>query len=199
MTIIALDFDGTLLNSTERHRIVLDKVLYDFGIRLNTSDLIKFKIEGYSNKDYLLNKGIVDNDKICTKWINLIEETIYLKYDKLYKDAIPFLRFCSSKKYKIVLITARINNFALHKQLKKLKIFTFFDSIFASSSKIEKAETLIKENVNIFIGDTELDKFAADIANVKFYALNRGFRSENFWNSRKQTSFSSLNEISSLL
>lgn len=193
--VVAFDLDGTLLDSKQRHKIVLDKVLDDFGIQLDTSDLITFKLDGYSNKDYLIRKKIVNVDKICAKWIELIEVENYLEYDKLYNDTISFLEFCKCENYKIVLVTIRANKFNAYNQLKKLKIFSFFDSIFVLSLKESKTKVLIEQKAKIFIGDTELDKYAADNANVKFFALNRGFRSKNFWDSRNQENFYCLKDI----
>ena len=56
--VVALDWDGTLCDSRERHKVVLDDILKDRNIRIDTSDLIEFKRSGKNNVAFLMSKGL---------------------------------------------------------------------------------------------------------------------------------------------
>ena len=54
--IVAFDFDGTLLDSRNRHVVVMRDVLSQFNTDLNIDDLIEFKSNGKNNIDFLISK-----------------------------------------------------------------------------------------------------------------------------------------------
>lgn len=185
--VIAFDFDGTLLDSRERHKVVLNDVLKQYNIKLDTSDLIYFKSNNKNNIDYLISKGIEDNlaQKIQIKWIENIEKEEYLALDVLYNNTIEILKKYSSEN-DLVLVTARNNEFGLQNQIDKFDLRKYFKEIFVVNSGKNvaeiKAEILRKENAIKFIGDTLSDKKAAGLANVAFEHFNDGFHSrEVIW------------------
>ena len=187
---IAFDFDGTLLDSRERHKIVLSDILKKYKINLDTSDLVEFKRQGKNNVDYLLSKGLSSEDanNIQKEWIENIEKEEYLKHDKLYPEAVDLLEKYSEKN-DLILITARNNKEGLHNQIKKFNLEKYFTNIYVvNSGKLtisEKAKILKKESVSEFFGDTQSDEDAACEANVRFTHVDRGFHSKEIIGHRK--------------
>lgn len=184
---IAFDLDGTLLDSRKRHEIVMDDVLSEFGIELATDDLLPFKLEGHTNIDWLVQKGIDKGTarSVQKRWVELIEKENYLFSDKLYEGIIPYLEQLS-KTNELFLITGRNNASNAKKQIAQLGISQFFTEvkIVSSNPEISKAKAgfLIENKIDEMVGDTESDLKAARMANCKFKAVVYGFRSEVFWN-----------------
>lgn len=183
---IAFDLDGTLLDSRKRHEKVMSDVLNKYDIKLDPADLVSYKAEGHNNKDWLLSKGISEDKakQINSEWILLIENPEYLAADFLYPNIIQILNNLSEEN-DLFLITARNNKNNAYKQIEKLGIKQYFTgiSVVDSCSKTStlKAVELNKFKINCFMGDTESDYNAAQIAGCDFKAVGYGFRSENYW------------------
>lgn len=182
---IAFDLDGTLLDSRKRHEIVMSDVLKKHGLDLDSSGLVTFKSDGHNNIDWLLSKGISEDNakKINKEWISLIENAEYLQADFLYPNVREVLNNLS-KENDLFLVTARNNKENARKQIKRLGIAQYFSSISVvdtcSETSALKAVELTKFNTEYFIGDTESDYKAAQIADCDFYAVGYGFRSKKF-------------------
>ena len=196
---IAIDFDGTILDSKNRHRIVMNAVLKEFSLSIDTSDMLDFKISKAANNiDYLRYKGIGQNAacQIQVRWQQLIEDEQYLINDILFPDTLTFLE---AQKGKVFLLTARNNAKGLLRQVERLCIKQYFTEIFVVSSgqnsAFEKAQILISANACLMIGDTEVDLQAAKEAKVNFIAMSRGFRNKAFWLSKKIEPVDSLSNI----
>ena len=187
-SIVAFDLDGTLLDSRARHKIVLDEILREFGIKLDTSNLMKSKRSGKNNIEFLLSSGIdLQNAKaIQGKWIERIESDKYLAFDRLYPHTLQTLRHYG-KNHSLVLITARRRKTATLNQIKELNLDKYFRKIFvvAPDSKLaqEKARILEQCGANLMIGDSEIDFEATRIANIAFRFAESGFRSVKFMKS----------------
>lgn len=183
--VVAFDLDGTLLDSANRHKIVLDDILRKFGLEINTADLIESKRGGKNTYNFLLDKGITPNvaKKIHSIWIKNIECDKYLALDSLYPNALNMLEQYG-KNHNLILITARSRKTATLNQLKALDIDKYFKKIYIVSTKSntakEKAKYLKLENANLMIGDSEVDFEASKIANVAFKFTESGFRSAEF-------------------
>lgn len=183
---IAFDLDGTLLDSRKRHQVVMDYVLAEYGISLDTSNLLAYKIEGYSNKEWLRMKKLTPQDieRVNNRWIELIETEEFLAGDTLYPNVWQYLEKLSNNN-RLFLLTARNNKENTEKQISKLGISQFFDTIsIVPSSKTtidDKARLLKQFNVDVFYGDTESDMKAAEDAHCDFRAVTTGFRSKQFW------------------
>jgi len=197
---LALDLDGTLLDSRSRHRVVLDFCLKKRNLKIPTNNLLKFKSEKHNNKDflrqYLKDENLIN--EIQADWIENIEKEEFLEKDFLYEDSRDFLNF-AKEKYNLVLITARNNKTGVDKFLKRLGIEKYFEEIFivgvGRNSAEEKANKLVDIKPSAMIGDTEVDYDAAKNLNIKFFAINRGFRSEEFWNDYGLKSYNNLKEL----
>ena len=197
---IAFDLDGTLLDSKDRHKIVMDDVLREFGIVLESDSLLAFKAEGHNNVDWLLSKG-VDKDvsvAIQTKWMSLIERSDYLAKDNLF-DGIKDILHELSKTNELFLITARNDEKNAREQINQFGISQYFSHIKIVSSDRNtykaKATYLIENRIDEMVGDSETDYYAACKAKCSFYMLNYGFRSERYWSKLGVISFSDLNQI----
>lgn len=183
---IGFDLDGTLLDSRNRHMVLMKDILYSKGIDLDVSDIVSFKADGYNNLDWLAVKG-VSTDKaedINKEWISKIESKEYLQADKLYPDTIEMLRDLSARN-SIFLITARRNKENALDQIHDLGITQFFDEIMVVPSGEKttslKSDFIKKKEIEVFIGDTEVDMNAAKIAGCEFEVRYHGFRSYTFW------------------
>lgn len=199
---LIFDFDGTLLNSSSRHIVVLEDCLNDSGyFEFSLSDYLTFKAGGYSTFEYLrkrLNLSEDISEEISSAWVKNIEREYYLKKDFLYEDAVPTLRICSEIGYQLYLISARKHESSLIKQLQNLKIISFFHEIYCVPNKNAadaKTAHINRVNADLVIGDTEVDWKAALKAQVPYYILNRGFRNKTYWDSLGVKSFDSLEYI----
>lgn len=194
--VIAVDLDGTLLDSTPRHQVVMDAVLRDFGLSVDTQQLVPFKAGGNNNIAFLEANGVNSDTAraIQARWIELIEDEQYLALDVLYADAVEFLQKLSGK-YDLLLVTARKNHKGTVEQIKALGLGSYFAKIFIVPDARHKAGILAENNASMMIGDTEADWSAAQNAGIDFKMLNRGFRNASFWDAKEVPSYHSLFEI----
>ena len=182
--VIAFDLDGTLIDSRNRHHIVLKDILKSYNLSINVDDLVDYKRNGKNNVDYLLSKGIdIDLAKeIQNQWVKIIENIEYIETDVLYDDAINLLQKYSNNKK--IAITARQNKANLIYELHKLGILSYFDDVFivnpADTPRLNKEHYLKNCNVSIYYGDTILDYKAAVNCNIKFIHRDNGFHSFDY-------------------
>lgn len=183
---IAFDLDGTLLDSRNRHVILMRDILLEYNITVDTSDLLSYKSEGHNNIEWLIKNGLsVDVAESINKlWVERIESEEYLHYDKLYSNAISVLEALVENN-SLFLLTARRNEKAVREQISSLGIEKYFDEIcVVKSGKFSsdlKAEFLKRNKITYMVGDTEVDYSAANIAGCAFRACTEGFRSSNYW------------------
>ena len=191
---LAFDLDGTLLDSRARHTLVLNAVLNEMNLPIDTSKLMFMKRIGCSTFDFLSSSGLSSKEAsaVNSQWIKRIEEAQFQIYDKLYEGIRELLQRLYLNN-DIYLITARKDQKELNYQLERLSIFQYFKKVIVvnpSDSSTEKSIFLERLVPDIFIGDTESDEKAAKLANVKFYPVNYGFRSDRYWSDRKIKSHS---------
>lgn len=264
--IYIIDLDGTLIDSSERHSILMREILEDYvadekisesilvnpnaevgeagdmgksenedadalaemeaamgdttelleaGIDIATNENSKkyfdaeefmiYKADGNSGKKYL-NKvlGIEDSLalSIMMKWGAEIETERMLAFDKVYEDAVPFLKSIKNKKNKVIFLTARQKENLIRDELKKLGLLKLCDKLIVVSpanAKKEKKE-VVKKFVSsgktvVVIGDTENEFELAKELELSAFILNRGFRSKAYWDKREVKSYGSLAEI----
>lgn len=180
---VAFDFDGTLLDSRARHRLVMDDVLGEFNVEIDTSGLVAFKRCGGNNVDFLVSKGVSADvaKKIQQDWISKIEDFKYLAADVLYEDAEDLIsRFAGWRK---VLVTARNNEEGVARTLERLGIEKLFDTVHVvkpgSMCSLDKAQILKQEKALLFYGDTNSDYMASVAADVPFCYRECGFHSRD--------------------
>lgn len=182
---IAIDLDGTLLNSFDRHILLLKNILKKYNVPIKVDDYLLKKREGLSTRNYLIRKGLklelVEN--ICNEWKKDIENLDLLNLDYLYDDSIKFIEN-NLLKYNFILITARSINDNVLIQLDKLGIKEYFKKIIivrntgnVVKNKIDALKNFLCEAI---IGDSEVEKEVADSLGIYFFILNRGLRSKKF-------------------
>lgn len=201
-----LDLDGTLIDSSERHYLlmqqILDKKSYD------SEEFMRYKADGNSGKKYLMECLALPEAaalEIMTLWQAQIEEGQWLAYDKLYPDTLEFLDWIKSRDERIYFLTARQRKDAVLDEVKRLGIADYADEICvvspaeASEQKkafVKKTQDHCINNDSVYIvGDTENEYQLAKDLSLPYSILNRGFRSKKYWDEQGVLSISSLREI----
>ena len=186
-----------------RHYQVFAYSLSKVGIVCNTSynRFSKLKREGLSTKQVYEAERYSDDFKEATIeiWKQNIEEDSFLNYDKFFSDA-EFAMDYFSKNNEVDLITARRNKTAVFNLIHNsfcdrcLSEIIVVDPYDATSKKIAYIAAN-KDDGDIVIGDTEVDYDTGQATGLKTFLLNRGFRSEEYWQRKKVRSFQDLKEI----
>ena len=185
MATIVVDLDGTVIDSTKRHYLLLKKLLQDSSLSTTFSakGYLSYKRDGHSNYDFLTKKINIDPElanKIQTEWIANIESQEWIATDVLYPDAIKFLNNIKNSGHRIIFLTIRQNPKTLHYELKKLHLTSFPEQVIIAQKDKIAALHDIPYNQKLLVGDTEVDFNAAKNANIISFILNRGFRSPRF-------------------
>lgn len=200
MTIFC-DLDGTLIDSTKRHIVLLQDLLQHHRINLNIDSYLSFKCDGNSTKSFLVKSMISCPlaEQITAEWKEHIEDEKYLTMDTVYPDALPFLRKIS-KEYDVVYVSARKNKEAIINALEYLDLVRFakrtyiVDPANAVQGKTKAIEHMVTRR-DYFIGDTETDWECARRLGITGLVLNRGFRSKAYWDAHGVTSFADLEAL----
>ena len=203
--IYVFDLDGTLIDSKDRHFLLMRKILKEKGISVPMNfekDFISFKVDGNSGINYLikiLDLNLQIAKDIFSEWIEHIEDDNWLKYDKLYDDSIKTCEKCVSNNQIIFFLTSRKNRQSLYVELERLRLNQYptkviiVDPVNAKNDKAVALRKIVIEHEKcIMVGDSEVDFHAACQANCQYYLLNRGFRNEKFWKRQGVNSFPSL-------
>lgn len=208
MKIAFLDLDGTLLDSSQRHVILLRKSFEQFNIECGElDDYLLFKSEGNSTKRYLVEVKKID-DRIASEmsswWVEHIEDEIYLKSDHWYSDSLQFVQYIKELGYFVCILTARKNKTYVKKMIhnSKIKKYVDFIEVVSPVNATEEKEKFMGKFIleeGLIIGDTEVEYKTAQKLGIDYYILNRGFRSKTYWDNRNVFSSRSLDEIKEML
>ncbi len=191
------DLDGTIIDSTKRHYVLMEQILRSNGILVDedfASSYMDYKASGKSGKSYLIEILGIDKDKateIQNEWIRHIEDDSMLALDELYDDALPTLSKINDS---IMFLTIRDNSEGLKESLTRLGIDNYDIKILPHGESKTSVLEQIADHI-IMIGDTEIDYKAAQEAGCEFYILNRGFRNESFWNDLGVDSHKDLSDL----
>lgn len=198
---IVFDFDGTLLDSRQRHVIVLNDCLRHFGVAdVNPTEYLTYKANGNSTYSFLRKILMLPEelaDKISKQWVSVIEQDVYLETDRLYADAISILQYCSNIA-ELYLLSARSNEAALHRQVERFGLKPYFCEVICVSplnAVAEKTDILRRIKPCTIVGDTEVEYQAAQEMGIPCYLLNRGFRSKEYFAQRGITSNDNLSQL----
>lgn len=199
------DLDGTLIDSSRRHAVVLSVVLSEYGLSIpidRLEDFVSYKSHGFSTLDYLnniLGIDVATSHTISHRWVERIEDSEFLVHDTLYDDVFPVLdSFISSDE--ILFISARKNSESLMHELDSLGILKYAKHVFVVDpiyAAVEKKNVLLQFGNSIptlLIGDTEVEYHASLDTGISVLLLNRGFRSKEYWDKLGISSYSNLHD-----
>ncbi len=176
---IFFDFDGTLIDSSERLYKLFCTLIPECKLtKKEYWDLKRNKI----NHQMILEKYFCkyDYDEFNKKWLSLIETEKYLNYNKIFSFTKPLLQQLYEK-YSLYLLTSRQSKKNLMQELQSMDIKKYFTEIFVTENKKTKIE-ILKEQVllpeDILVGDTGKDIQTAQEAGIQSVAVTNGFMSE---------------------
>ncbi|MBQ0067169.1 MAG: HAD family hydrolase [Phascolarctobacterium sp.] len=203
--IYLFDVDGTLIDSSKRHTILLSNLLYKEDAdnkRFVLSDYLEYKSNGFGTYDYLtyiLHYDVEYAKNISQEWVKHIEDELLIQYDCLYSDTITTLE--KLKNNKIFYVSGRQNEKLLFAELERFNLLKYACKVVVTNpslgakDKIEKIKLLNLHGKQIVVGDTEADYDTAKCLGIDYYILNRGFRNKDFWDKREVASHKDLSEI----
>lgn len=158
--IYILDLDGTLIDSSKRHYILMEQVLEAFADAYAEDEarpfvpeeFMNFKAAGNSGKKYLTEVLQIEEEtalRIMNAWGRKIESPEMMAYDCLYEDTLPFLEELKKRKDTILFLTARKNEKEVKDELKQLGIASYakevlvVDPLRGAQQKLEVVQNLL--------------------------------------------------------
>lgn len=178
----AFDFDGTLVNCREKQLFLYCEALKKYGFYdFKPSCFWMMKTSGISTYDCLKFQCIDDKiiELAMQYWYENIENLEYQFLDKPTDLLVSEVQFLAEP----TIITARRIRSNIHLQIRNLKTYLHKPKLYIvdhSSAISQKSKILIKNNIEIFIGDSEVDFYAAKLANVEFRFVEGGQRTLSF-------------------
>lgn len=187
---IFFDLDGPILDVSEKYFRVYQHVLEKFN--KNSIDK-KLFWELKRNREPVDN--ILDLTNAKTHFMDykkernrLIETEEFISYDILQPDCQKILGQLSQK-YRLILVTLRGSRLMLEKELTKLDLLSYFESILSSGQhlnprwkiKFNLIQDYFKGDIPLnahFIGDTETDILAGKNLNCITVAVDSGIRNQ---------------------
>jgi len=202
---VVFDFDGTLLDSRQRHVIVLNDCLRLYGIeKADLSDYLAYKSNGFSTRAFLCENLMLSEELakvVSGQWISMIEQDNYFEADQLYADTISTLQ-CLNNYMDLYLLSARSNESALRRQVEQFELKPFFNEVICVSpfnATAEKIRAVQRIKPCAIVGDTEVEYQVAQEMKIFGYLLNRGFRSKEYFDQRGISSNADLSRLNCLI
>jgi len=179
---IIFDLDGTLICSRERLFQLFNDLVPDSELSFEEYWVLKFS--RLSNEDILknyFNYAPADVERFREHWMRLIEDDVYLRYDKPIEGVIPCLqRLVEHSALSLYVCTARQSREQAVAQLARLGFDGVFRSVLVTEQRNEK-EYLIRETVKYLseqdwiVGDTGKDIQIGKDLKLKTCAVLSGF------------------------
>ncbi|WP_281051514.1 HAD family hydrolase [Thauera sp. GDN1] len=185
MSVIVLDLDGTLVDCKERQSLLAASLCRAAGLKLDIEAFWSAKRAGESTTKAMCSQGVdaTTAAKLSKLWVTQVETDVWLRMDRLLPGVMRSLRDAREQGFQLHLLTARANERALRRQLCWLSLAPLFDHVEVvrpREASQEKANYLHTVTPVAFIGDSESDESAADLAQVRFLAVTRGQRSKAY-------------------
>lgn len=188
---IILDLDGPLLDGIDRHYHCYRDILKAHGFAsIPIGTYWKMKRNRDDGKKLLaLSNAAELYDDFLSSWINRIETKEYLVLDRLQNQVLDILKIWKCLGIRLFLVTMRNNPANLKWQLECLGLNRFFDEVITVGSqndgntKSSRLRPFLKDvtiGEVIWIGDTEVDIYAARELGVEVCALTCGLRNEKY-------------------
>lgn len=183
----AFDLDGTLVSCKEKQlfvwRLALPAI---FSSRTNLELFWSEKLMGKRTKDILLNLEI-DEEKICIAQNYFKKNIENLEFQFLDKPTM-LLDVISRKLKHINIISARQFHDLAEIQVNNIIPANLTYSLITVTHTAvieEKASVIRKLGIDTYVGDTELDYQASQMAGVRFQFMPGGQRTRKFVMSHK--------------
>jgi len=122
-------------------------------------------------------------DTVAARWVTQIELYHWQSLDRAVQDAHGALHMLASKGVRIRVLTARTHYHWVRVKIREFGFLPFVSHthvVNPLNAAAEKASVLSQLRPLAFIGDTESDFAAAQMAHVPFQAVHSGMRSESF-------------------
>lgn len=188
---ILLDLDGPLLDGMLRHYQCYVDIMTAHGSEYLTMDVYwEMKRNRTSRRDQLTATDSLSlYDVFLSEWIGNIEAPKYLALDIVQKGANEILKTWNKLGFKIILITMRNDRAALMQQLETTGLLEYFTDVLVSShvdGGLGKARQVlhhhpeVKQEICLWIGDTEVDAEAARYLGCSVCLLTCGLRTEAY-------------------
>jgi phosphoglycolate phosphatase-like HAD superfamily hydrolase len=196
--LIGIDLDGTLLDSRSRHLVALREAANSLNVSLSDETINKYfeiKCDGNSGLTALRLLDVPNPEGISLRWLEIIEDEGLLALDQLYPDALGMLGEAVDRGHQFILVTARHSKESAISQICRLGIATYTtEAIIVDPRDFQtsKGDAAHHWNVDVVIGDSEVDHCWAQDSRVPFYASGFGFRNHSFWARRGIACYSSL-------
>ncbi len=183
--IIALDFDGTLVDCRRRQVECMASIFNRRRMFFDRESFWYNKREGGSTFQTLMQTGLSSEQakEISTEWVELVESPYWLGYDQVLAGVNDALKDLCRQGAALFLVTARKDEKFFLNQVRILKLDQYFSGMFCvrpTEAASCKAEILATITPKYFIGDTESDLNAAEKCGTDFVAVSCGQRSHAF-------------------
>jgi len=164
---------------------LLHSILQQFDLVADLDAIWELKRSGLSTKEAV--ERCLENpfsvEIITNIWIRNVEQLYWLKYDKLFEDVFQNLKNLKKDKHELFVVTARSipRNFQIQFSwlgLSEVGLTTF--CVNPKHKTKQKAQVLREINAEIFIGDSEYDMESSSKAEIDFWAVCSGQRSEEY-------------------
>jgi phosphoglycolate phosphatase len=189
---IIFDLDGTLLSTLEDIADGINYILKKYGYPQKTYDEIKSFVGNGSAR--LLEQSLPNGQK-TSDFEKYLEEykKYYLEHNNIktspYEGVMELLRGLSHKGYKLAIVSNK--NDKNVKSLNKIYFEDYIETAIGESKDINRkpaADMIYKaiDELNsdlekaVYIGDSEVDIFTAENANMQCISVTWGFRDKEF-------------------
>lgn len=187
--LIFFDVDGPILDVSERYWQIHKHILRQFGITPLSKDIYwDLKRNKISEREILSRLPDSQNAEVYLQIRSeLIEDVIFLKYDRVWEGGVEFL-IQLSEYYSLYAISMRKNRKGLEEQFKNLYLESVFEDVFLpqttdipnwkAKAQVISGKVDINSHQVILIGDTETEVLAAKALNIPAVAITTGIRSK---------------------
>jgi phosphoglycolate phosphatase len=182
---IFLDFDGTLIDVSERYYRVHEAALGATKPQLTREDYWQLKRRHIPEADIIRQHyADVDVENYAQERNTLIECPRFLRYDTLLPQAVPALEILNQAGHRLYLLTLRRSEHNLRAEVDSLGLGPYFRLILTAPSDAQpwevKAELLrpYAQRADWIVGDTEADIRAGQMLGLHTCAVASGIRTE---------------------
>lgn len=183
--IVIVDLDGTLVDYRLRAYLCFLKATSNtLKVPISFENYVDSRRRGMSNLELFISLVHTrhKDDSFLALWLEFIEDSELLKYDKLFEDSLNWLQLTSAHS-KLILCTARRNHESMQEQIRNFGIAVFFHDVITLSEGETKskaiAKVLMRDEIYHrkihFVGDTRSDLIEGFALGAKLHFVERGF------------------------